>query len=239
MSAPFFHFKQFSVYQYNATMKITTDSVLLGAWTDCSGAESILDVGAGTGVVALMLAQHCPGHISALEPDRKTSREMIFNILHSPWAKRIVPFQKSFQQFLEQNKAGSIPKFDLIVSNPPYFMRDLPSRDPGRASARHAVTLTYEELLAGAGRILTDRGKLSVIMPYRYESCFISLAADQKLYCNRMLEVRPGKKKAFFRVLMELGRKKEPLKKKTLTIHDGEGYSEEYKALTRDYYLDF
>jgi len=238
MSAPVFHFKQFSVRQNDAAMKITTDSVLLGAWIDCSGAESILDVGAGTGVIAMMLAQRCQGRIVAMEPDRKTSREMTFNILHSPWAERIVPVQASFQQFLEQNKAGHIPKFDMVVSNPPYFVRDLPSRDPGKASTRHAVTLTYEELLEGVGGILTEQGILSVIVPYRYESYVISLASDQKLYCNRILEVKPGKKKAFFRVLMELGRKKEPLKKETLTIHDGEGYSEEYKTLTRDYYLD-
>ncbi len=239
MSDPVFHFKKFSVSQSNAAMKITTDSVLLGAWTDCSGAENILDVGAGTGVIALMLAQRCTGRIIALEPDRKTSREMTSNILHSPWAERIVPVQASFQHFLARDVEGRLPKYDLVVSNPPYFMRDLPSRAPEKASARHTVTLTYEALLEGAGRMLTERGKLSLIVPCRYESYVISLASDQKLYCNRILEVRPGKKKAYFRVLMELGRKKEPLKKETLAIHDGGGYSEEYKTLTRDYYLDF
>ena len=224
--------------QHHAVMKITTDSVLLGAWTDCTGAKSILDVGAGSGVISLMLAQRCQGDIIAIEPDPGSAEDLMFNVRESPWPGKVICYPVSFQRFLDHN-TDNLPQFDLVVSNPPYFMKDLPSRDPGKALARHMITLTYEDLLTGVQAILKPEGRLSLIIPFRYKSYLIFLASEQKMYCNRMLEVKPRKRKTVSRVLLEFGKKKKHLKSHMLIIHDENGYTEEYKVLTRDYYLHF
>ncbi len=221
-------------------MKITTDSVLLGAWTCCSEAKEILEVGAGTGVISLMLAQRCPeSFVSAMEPHRPTAEELDFNFGQSPWKERLYSFEAGFQQFLDQDIEEYLPKYDLVVSNPPYYRNDQLPDDPWKASARHGVDLTWEILLEGACKILTPAGRVSLIIPARYRSEVLSLAAGLKLYCNRMLEVKPRADKPFFRVLMELGREKKPLQRETLIIHERQGYTEEYRALTREYYPDF
>ena len=218
-------------------MRITTDGVLLGAWTECEDAATVLDIGAGTGLIALMIAQRCDGTITAVEPEEGSFEDLQYNISRSPWRERIIPVKKTLQAFAQKSGAGEA--FDLIVSNPPYFSGDkLPARS-GKREARHTVMLTHATLITLTALLLKRNGRFSLILPARYEGEIIALAAGERLFCNRMLQVIPRQGKAVNRVLLEFGREKRPLQTDRLTIHDGDDYSDSYKALTRAYYPAF
>ena len=232
-----FRFKQFSLRQEHAAMRITTDGVLLGAWASCEGARTVLDIGAGTGLIALMLAQRCPAGITALEPDKSSCKDLRHNVTRAPWSERIIVRCLSLQEFTEQ--AGETERFDMIVSNPPFFSDDkLPERPGGRTS-RHALTLTHGELIRLGASLLSPEGRFNVILPARYEANIIALASQHRLFCNRLLRVRPRTEKPVNRVLLEFGTQKSPLQTDLLTIHHGDGYTDEFIDLTKAYYPAF
>lgn len=237
MAETVFYFKKFSIRQDHSLMKVTTDGVLLGAWTGCKGAGNILDVGAGTGVITLMLAQHCKGHVMAIEPDTGSCRDLLRNVTSSPWHERIICKPDPFLRFVHVVEKEGKPAFNLIVSNPPFFINDKLPADEEKAPARHGVSLSYKDLITGTGRILASEGVFCVIIPYRYTSYFISMAIDHKLYCNRILYVKARKNKGYTRALLEFAKRKEMLETHTLIIHDGNGYTDDFRAMTRDYYL--
>lgn len=217
-------------------MRITTDGVLLGAWVGCEAAATVLDIGAGTGLIALMLAQRCPGRITALEPDAGSYEDLEYNIGRSPWKERVIPVKKTLQEYVRE---GEERKFDLITSNPPFFSGDKLPEERRKRDTRHTHTLTHEELIFLAARLLKEGGRFSLILPVRYEDRIIALAAGERLYCNKVLRVIPRAGKAVNRVLLEFGTKKSALKTDRLTVHEGDDYSAAYKELTRDYYLAF
>lgn len=231
-----FRFREFSLRQDRSAMRITTDGVLLGAWVACEKARDILDVGAGTGLIALMLAQRCAGRITALEPEEGSYEDLAYNTAHSPWQERVFPVRKTLQEYLQETET---PSFDLIVSNPPYFSGDKLPEESGKRNTRHAVMLTHETLITLTALLLKKGGRFSLILPARYEEEVIARAAAHRLFCNRLLRVRPRRGKAVNRVLLDLGRKKVPLQTEALTIHSGNDYSAGYKALTRAYYPAF
>ena len=237
MSERLFRFKQFSLRQDYAAMRITTDGVLLGAWASCEGARTILDIGAGTGLIALMLAQRCPAGITALEPDESSCKDLRYNVAHAPWAERIIVCCMSLQEFTEQT--GETDRFDMIVSNPPYFSDDKLPEHPGDRTSRHALTLTHGELIRLGASLLSQEGRFSMILPARYEAKIIALASQHRLFCNRLLRVRPRAEKPVNRVLLEFGREKSPLQTDHLTIHHGDGYTGEFTDLTKAYYPAF
>jgi tRNA1Val (adenine37-N6)-methyltransferase len=234
MAEHLFRLGEFVLRQERSAMRVTTDGVLLGAWTACEGAREILDVGAGTGLIALMLAQRCGGKVTALEPDEASYEDLRYNIEHAPWAGRMRAVRKSLQAFAAgDNEKG---RYDLIVSNPPFFSGDKLPGDAGRRVARHALTLTHEELLAGVSRLLASDGCFYLILPARYEAKIIALAAERSLFCNRVLRVRPREGKPDNRVLLAFGTKKLPLRSGLLVLHEGKGYSNAYRELTKVYY---
>ena len=218
-------------------MRITTDGVLLGAWASCGEARRILDIGAGTGLIALMLAQRCEGRITALEPDRDSCEDLRYNISRSPWPERIVPRCMSLQEYAGQ--AGGEERFDTIVSNPPFYAGDKLPESSGKRRARHALTLTHGDLIGLGASLLAPEGRFSMILPARYEAEIIALASQHRLFCNRLLRIRTRTEKPIHRVLLEFGRKKLPLHTDLLIIHSGDDYSEEYKNLTKAYYPAF
>jgi len=220
-------------------MKVTTDGTLLGAWANCSSAENILDIGAGTGLITLMLAQRCDAHIVAVEPGDKSFEELVENISASPWSSRISLYQMTFQDFTGDKRQKVPAKFDMIVSNPPFFVNDKLPDDPAKAAARHTVTLSYDNLLAGVVKTLSREGKFSIILPAEVRSYFISMAVDNKLFCNRVLQIRSRPGKNISRILLEFSRTKMPLRTRELVIHNGISYTKDYKNLTRDYYISF
>lgn len=232
-----FQFKQFTIRQDRCLMKVGTDGVLLGAWADVRGASTILDIGAGTGLIALMLAQRAPeARIDAVELDPGSARQAAENIAASPWSDRVRLFPIAIQDFVVSE--GRF--YDLIVSNPPFFTGALKSPKPGRNQVRHGETLSFSDLLRSACRLLSPQGRFSLILPYTEAKTFMELAVHYHFFINRVREVhaRPGK--PVERVLMEFGKSPGALVKEPALCLQGDESgvrSEEYGVLTEGFYL--
>lgn len=240
MSRDFFQLKQFTIRQSCCTMKVGTDGVLLGAWVNVhvGQAQRLLDVGCGTGLIALMLAQRAPlAQVDAVEVEEMACRQAMQNAADSGWQSRLRFFHGSFNELAQRSPI----RYDLIVSNPPYFRRSLLSPNEKRNTARHANELTHEDLIGGSARLLAERGRLAVVLPYVEGNVFIALAANAGLYCTRKLNVSTKRGKPVKRLLMELSREKQKLDEQNIFIENAlpNSYSDEYKALTKDFYLRF
>lgn len=235
MSNPYFQFKQFTVWHDKCAMKVGTDGVLLGAWTSVGDARRILDVGTGTGLVALMLAQRCSGdaHIVALEIDEAAAGQAEENVFRSPWKERVGVVRADFKDY------QSSVKFDIIVSNPPYFVRSLGCPDHQRNAARHNDSLTYEDLLEGVARLLAEDGVFTIVIPADVAERVRMIAAEKNLNAVRRLNVitKPGGLPK--RTLITFAFSNQTCTvEELLTEITRHQYSEEYIALTRDYYLN-
>ena len=230
-----FHFKQFTIQQDQCAMKVGTDGVLLGSWTDVSGIQSILDIGTGTGLIALMLAQRSPATICGIEIDENAALQAIENVNNSPWRERIKIEATSLQVFVKNTGC----RFDLIVSNPPYFNKSLKNPDIQRSVARHADSLSQEDLITAACALLSDAGRLSVILPAAEGAEFILRAESSRLYCSKKTKVIPRIGASEKRLLLEFSRTKEVCREDSLLIErERHDYSDEFRGLTKDYYLD-
>ncbi|WP_295936660.1 methyltransferase [uncultured Alistipes sp.] len=248
-----FRFKHFTIRQDRCPMKVGTDGVLLGAWADVHpGDRNILDIGTGTGLIALMMAQRAPGaQIVGVDVEEVVpARE---NADASPWGGRVAFVQCPVQEFVqylpvqERTQHPSLQRsvlFDLIVSNPPFFVDSLTSPDLGRTTARHAVLLPFDELRDSVVRLLSDKGRFAVILPAEEARRFISVC-EGYLTLARRTDVCTTPRHAPKRVLMEFVRAGNgpavPPQTTELTIGTGEHerYTPEYRALTRDFYLKF
>ena len=236
MPNSYFRFKQFLINQNKTAMKVGTDGVLLGAWVDVSNAGSILDIGTGTGLIAIMLAQRSDANIDAVEIEESAASQARENIANCKWAKRISIFHQSVQKFA----VLSAQKYDLIVSNPPYFTNSLKSSDLTRDCARHTEQLPYHELLSSIDRLLSENGRFAGIFPYVEGNTFIAMASAHGLYCTKKTNVYGKTNGRLKRLLLEFRRTKIPLEEDSLEIRTAEGnYAEKYIELTKDFYLDF
>ncbi len=217
-------------------MKVGTDGVLLGAWADPGGAARILDVGTGTGLVALMLAQRSEAFVDAVEIDRESADQAAENVRESVWNHRIAVHNAAFQHFAQETER----QYDLIVSNPPYFRNALLPPEPSRAGARHDTRLSFAELLSGANHLLPAGGRLCVILPAPAYDAFTGEAWFHRLYPSKCLWIRSTPGKEISRCLIELARTAQPAPvTQELTLRDGDGsnFSEGYRDLTREFYL--
>ena len=236
MANNYFSFKQFTVYQDKCAFKVGTDGVLLGACADSTGAKHILDIGTGTGLIALMLAQRSDAEIVAIEPDLNSFEQACRNIETSKWGSRIKVEDTALQNY----DPGSV-KFDLIVSNPPFFSDSLKNPDHGKASAKHNDSLKNSELLEGATRLMAESGRLQVIMPYVEGNIFIAEAREYGLFCSNILKIKPLPTSEIRRLIMTFSRERHKVREKFLTIEHGKRheFTEEYINLTKDFYLNF
>jgi len=234
----YFKFKKFTVYQEKCAMKVGTDAVLLGAWVNTGGAKQILDVGTGTGLIALMCAQRSEALIDAVEIDQAAAEQAFENVSNCPWRARIKVIRDSFQHFAQ---SGSSLKYDLIVSNPPYFSNSLKPSQKTRSLARHNDELSMESLLFHSARLLNSSGKLGIIVPFEGYRNIMESAHFSGLYAGRLLLIRPKEGKNFTRVMLELSMnsKQEIINELTLRKAGIDDYTEEFKLLTRDFYLKF
>ncbi|MDR2130061.1 MAG: methyltransferase [Odoribacteraceae bacterium] len=234
MPNSFFRFKQFTIYQERCAMKVGTDGVLLGAWADLERAASILDVGSGSGLIALMAAQRAPmAVIHAVEIDQEACGQARENIARSPWSDRVILFEGAVQQF------QPACLYDVILCNPPFFVRSTPSPRPGKNIARHCETLTHEELLVVAERALAPGGTLQVILPVVEAERFSRHAVARQWYVNKTAHVLPTPGKAPKRVLLLLAREERPPVHETLIIEiERHDYHESYLNLIRAFYLN-
>lgn len=211
-----------------------TDGVLLGACADISGAGKILDIGTGTGLIALMLAQRCGAEITTIEPDRESFLQACSNVEKSRWADRIKVVNTFIQDFARYSS-----KYDLIVSNPPFFSDSLKNPDEGKAAARHNIMINNKELLSGASTLMAEEGKFQVIMPYAEGNILIAEACKHGLYCNKIIKIRPLPTSEIRRLILTFSRERSSVHESFLTIEHGKRheFTEEYKKLTRDFYL--
>lgn len=218
-------------------MKVGTDAVLLGAWVNLKGVKRILDVGTGCGIIALMLAQRTDEwvndvHIEGIEIDEQSAQQAEENLLETRWCNRVLFHNYSLQNF----RSGY--KYDLIVSNPPYFNNSQLPPKAYRAKARHTDSLSYKELLHHSIRLLKTKGRLAVILPFEEGKLFVSLAKEIGLYVNRQLAFYSRKEKPQERWLFEFSFQTKEVIEEALVLHDkGESWSDEYKELTREFYL--
>lgn len=235
----YFQFKQFQIIQERSAMKVGMDGVLLGAWVDPCGAEHILDIGTGTGLIALMMAQKSGSAlIDAIEIDPEAVEEAKMNLQESPWSNRIRVECCSFQEFV----ARTDRKYGLIVSNPPFFAKDgLKAPAQNRAQARHSDSLPLDVLISRATNLLAENGRIALVLPFGSLPEIKQLAVSNHLYLSRLCRIKPNPVKHDFRILVELTQKECVTSKKHLMIefekhHD---YTPEYKDLTKDFYLKF
>jgi len=233
-----FVFKQFVIHQDKCAMKVGTDAVLLGAWADPKGAKNILDIGTGTGIIALMLAQRSGALIDALDIDENACLQARENASNCPWKERINVIHSSAQDY----SLRSAKKYDLIISNPPYFEASTKALEQKRTVARHNDMLPYCELLASVLNLLDSKGKFYVILPCKEGEHLRDMAAEKKLYLSKITRVRTRTDKTTEkRLLMQFSFEQKHFSEDSIVIekdarHD---YTDEYKQLTRDYYLAF
>ncbi len=230
-----FRFKQFEVRHEAASMKVGTDGVLLGAWADVAGCSAALDIGCGTGLIALMLAQRGIGRIDAVEIDAEAAAEARRNVEASPWSGRIYVHTLAVQNF-----TLAVPA-DLIVSNPPFYDASLLPPDAGRAVARHTLTLSFDDLVHAARRSAHAATRFCVVLPAESVASF-RLAAAAYWFPVRQLDVRTTPRRGVRRSLLEFSAA-DPghgLIRDELILQDADGDpSAEYRALTKDFYLKF
>jgi tRNA1Val (adenine37-N6)-methyltransferase len=237
MPNTYFQFKQFRIEQDKCAMKVGTDGVLLGAWANPGSAKRILDVGTGTGLIAIMLAQRSNAIIDAVEIENVAYLQALENGRSSPWSDRLSFFNDSFEKFIE--KAGN--KYDLIISNPPYHTEAINSPNSGRRLARQAESLHFSLIINSASALLTAKGRISFILPVSEEIKAQKLATDCSLICTRLTHIIPCPGKESSRSLMEFSYELQPLRENTIIIEEAgrHQYSIDYMQLTKDFYLNF
>jgi tRNA1Val (adenine37-N6)-methyltransferase len=238
MANNYFNFRQFSINQSGTVFRVGTDGVLLGAWAETAGASTVLDIGTGTGLIAIMIAQREPDAvITAIEPDRDSFDTAMMNISASPWTDRIEAKNLTLKKFTESTDQ----KFDLIVSNPPYFTGSLRNRDEIKAGFRHSFSLPHDELVNSALHLLSENGILSLILPYAEGTLFVAEAAFAGLYCCRMTRVKPLPRSPVNRLLLEFSRTRITPSLKILTIgHPSSGgHSKDYIEIVKEFYPGF
>jgi tRNA1Val (adenine37-N6)-methyltransferase len=232
-----FQFKQFAVNQDQTAMKIGTDGVLLGAWTPIdNNPKSILDIGTGTGIIALMLAQRTNSQqIDALEIDENAYEQAVNNFENSQWSDRLFCFHAGLDEFVEEPEE----EYDLIISNPPFYTDDYQSENEQRNLARFQEAMPFEDLVEAAALLLSETGIFSVIIPFKEEEKFIDLANEYDLFPIKITRVKGTPTSEIKRSLLAFRKYELPvLLADELVIETARHqYTAEYIALTQDFYL--
>lgn len=232
-----FQFKQFFVNDDRCAMKIGTDGCLLGAWAHVEHASKILDIGTGSGLIAIMLAQRSNAQIDAVEYDTDAYKQAVQNFNQSPWDKRLQVFHSSIQEYTK----NCSKKYDVIVCCPPYFLNSMKASDKKRRLARHTDTLTFEELITCSIRLIEPDGKFCSIIPCIHEELFCNIALVEGYYTTAKTHVETIAGADPLRVLLKMQRKKTTCKTERIPILDaiGKSYTQEYVELTKDFYINF
>lgn len=233
-----FRFKQFNVDQTGCAMKVNTDGVLLGALASGHSIDMALDIGAGTGVIALMLAQRFPNaYVDAVEVDQAAGYTAGTNFLESSFNQRLRLYTRSFQDYFTENPER---KFDLIVSNPPFYIQSLPSLGQKKAMAKHAGDDFFEQLISSCARHLSENGNLWLILPLPTAALVRQLAALHKLYLQQIISIQSYPHTQPHRQILALGHHQTELKEQRLIIYnEPKIYSDHYQGLLKDFLTIF
>jgi len=233
-----FKFKQFQIHQDNCAMKVGTDGVLLGAWTQIDEhCRTILDIGTGTGLIAIMMAQRSPSSlIHAIEIDDNAFKQCSENIDLSVFSERIISFHSSLQDF----DSGDT-KYDLIVSNPPFYAPHYKTEDKQRNKARFSDALPFDILIKNANNLLAENGKISLIVPYDSENHITSLSKENDLSIHKITRVKGAFHTPIKRSMILLGHSvcDDPIIDELTIEISRHLYTDTYKELTKDFYLKF
>lgn len=232
-----FQFKKFQLLQDKSAMKVGTDSVLLGAWASLDHhPKTILDVGAGTGILALQLAQRSTAEcIDGVELNDDAFEECVTNFENSPWSDRLFCYHASFQELVEEMDE----KYDSILSNPPYFVPPITHfESSARTQARYTETLSFQELLEGVAQLLAEEGVFSCVLPFQQYAVVMDMAQQVGLHLVRICYVQGTAHAEVKRCLLEFCWQPKPLQEETLVIEIARHtYTPAYIALTKDFYL--
>lgn len=235
-----FRFKQFTIEDDICAMKVGTDSIMLGSWIQTKHAKRILDIGTGSGLLAMMLAQKTPQNclVDGIDIDAAAISQAIGNAKNGPWEQRLSFHHIDLQTF------PSTTAYDLIVSNPPYFPINISANKThsvkNRVSARQTIELEHPTLLRAVNTLLTNNGKFCCVLPMEIAQVFTNYAESVGLFCNRELQVQPKPYSAVTRLLLEFSRTQtNKTSEKLIIYNDISQYSKEYKVLCKDYYLNF
>ena len=237
MGNDFFQFKQFRVQQSNCAMKVTTDSCLFGAWVANTSipAKKILDIGAGTGLLGIMLAQKHNTKVEAIEIESSCFEQLKENIENCKWSNNFNLHLGDIREYKPSNQ------FDTIISNPPFYENQLSSENKGVNLARHSNALSLNELFEKVNELLNPTGCFSILLPaFRKDEC-VQLAATLKLYPSKVSYVKQSPSHTFFRTMMLFSRiKKEEIQLEEIAIKNNDNnYSEKFVELLSEYYLNF
>lgn len=234
MSRPYFQFQRFTVFHDRCAMKVGTDGVLLGAWADLTGAIAVLDIGTGTGLLALMAAQRCEAAVTGIDIDGDAVEQAWENAKQSPWADRLSFVQADALTFAPEHP------FDAIVCNPPFFEHALLSPDKKRTQARHTSTLPLEKLALAGARLLRDEGRMNVVLPTEVAPDFVMSCWEAGLNLYRRCTVHSKMEKPPKRVLLSFKKGRADYPHDTcLCLMDVDGNrSASYTELTKEFYLE-
>ncbi len=234
MANPFFRFKEFTVWHDRCAMKVGTDAVLLGAWANISDAKQVLDIGCGCGIISLMAAQRCKGEIVGVEIDKDAALQAVDNVKSSPWANRITIVNEDIVRY----SVGQ--KYDVILSNPPYFVDALKCPDNKRTFARHMEGLDFNVLMSCVASLLLEDGECSIVIPTQTVTSVKAASVSAKLYLSRETDVctKVGKLPKRTLLAFRLSPPVESVEKSQLIIEDALGRkTEEYQKMVTDFYL--
>ena len=220
-------------------MKVGTDGVLLGAWCSLENyPKKTLDIGTGTGIISLMLAQRSSAiTIDGVEIDTSAYMQTVDNFENSDWSDRLYCYNASFQKFADDTH-NEKETYDLIVSNPPFYTEDYITKNSSRNKARFTTSLTFKQLIAGVSKILSKSGFFSTIIPFKEESTFISLAEQHRLFLNKICRVKGNKNSDIKRSLLTFSFYKKEINETNLTIENSRHkFTKKYVELTNSFYL--
>lgn len=227
-----FHFKQFSIEQKRSAMKVGTDAMLLGSIAGKNTPTTILDVGTGTGVIALMMAQRFPeAKVSAIELNSEAFEEAQLNFTNSPFSDRVRCRQGDFRDYITEER------FDLVISNPPYFINSLLSSDESRSAARHANSLTPDAFIKKVAELISKDGQVVVIVPADLNDVWVVAAKSEGMFLQEIVEVKGKEKSPPNRVILTFAKKDTGLMTSELIVrNEGGKYTDDYILLTRDFH---
>lgn len=237
MSNTYFQFKQFTIHQERCAMKVCTDACLFGAWVAAAVSSwqmtvgSILDIGTGTGLLSLMLAQKTTAHIDAIELDEHAAEQATENFEASDWKERLQVISGDARTL----HLGR--KYDLIISNPPFFEKDLKSTDAQRNLALHSEELSLPELVLSIKKNISVQGKFAVLLPYHRKDEFEKIAFAEGFYLEEEVSVKQTPNHTYFRTMFLFSTTEVPAKQSEMIIRDGDQYMPAFSALLKDYYL--
>ena len=238
MALEAFHFKQFSVSHDRCAMKVGTDAVLLGAWAPVNPTtKSILDIGAGSGILALMLAQRSNAElIDGLEIDGEAYEQCVTNFESSPWADRLFCYHASLKAFSNEIDI----KYDFIISNPPFYNATYTTNNESRNTARFEAAMPFNKLLESVRKLLSKNGKFCVIIPFKLEKKFVEIGKENTLFSDKILRIRGQKNSIIKRSLLSFSFEKKPVEINEIYLEEKRHiYSKEFINLTKEFYLKF